>query len=193
MRKISSLICLAGTLSGLWLASAQPPFPPPGPPRGESSLDAFIARMMVFDENHDGKLSRSEMTDERLLELFDRADSNHDGVVTKAELKALYTRESASFGDDRPRDHRGDERGGPGMRPEVGQILPEMAQRALNLTAQQKASLAELQRDVDVRLDQLLTPVQKAQLQEMIKHGPGGPMPRPNGPGWPSNPQNPYR
>lgn len=181
MRKTSLFFCVAVNLLGARLMLAQPPFPPPGS-RGDSSLDAFIGRMMAYDEDRDGKLSRSEISDERLLDLFDRADANHDGTVTKAELKALYTRESAfNPGDRPPREHRGGpDGGGPGMRQE-GQVLQERTQRMLNLTAQQRATLADIQRDVDTRLDKLLTPAQKLQLKELQERGPFGPRPRPSG------------
>jgi hypothetical protein len=152
---------------------------PRGPGRSDSGLDAFIARMMAYDANHDGKLTRNEITDERLLELFDRADSNHDGVVTKNELKALYTSESAWFVNDRP-PGRGPG-GGPGrfggggpppMHEQPGRVLTDSAQRKLNLTAEQRAVLAEIQRDVDNRLDRLLTADQKAQLRRFDDRGP---------------------
>ncbi|MGO9110538.1 MAG: EF-hand domain-containing protein [Thermoguttaceae bacterium] len=58
-------------------------------PPNTVAVDAIVARMMAFDKNHDGKLTRDEITDPRLERLFDRADANHDGVVTKEELTAL--------------------------------------------------------------------------------------------------------
>jgi hypothetical protein len=67
-------------------------------PAAASGADAFVAKMMKFDKNKDGKLTKDEITDERLLSLFERADANHDGVVTADELKALYTKEGASLG-----------------------------------------------------------------------------------------------
>lgn len=111
------------------------------------------------------------MTDDRLLGLFDRADENHDGIVTKEELTALYTRESAPFAEGA---HGRPWGGGPGVRPQPGQILSDMTQRVLNLTAAQRSALAELRREVDRRLDQLLTTEQKAQLREIADRGPGG-------------------
>jgi hypothetical protein len=45
------------------------------------------------------------------------------------------------------------------------QILPSSVQTQLNLTAQQKRQVSELQQEVDRRLDQLLTNRQKQQLQ----------------------------
>jgi EF hand len=182
----TGLYYLAVTCFAMTLAAEQPR----GPSRYDSSVDAFVSRMMAYDANHDGRLTRSEITDDRLLELFDRADTNHDGVVTRAELKALYAAESSRFIDDRgpepggrgpgpgrggpPRDDHGDRgRGGPPpMRQQPGQVLSESAQRMLNLTPDQQAGLAEIQRDVDARLDRLLTADQKAQLKRMDDRGP---------------------
>jgi hypothetical protein len=167
MRNSACFICFAF----MFLAIAPAPAQPRGPSRSDSGLDAFIARMMAFDANHDGNLTRNEITDERLLELFDRADANHDGVVTRAELKALYITESAWFMNDRPPDHGPGPRPGPGrggpppMLQQPGQVLSESAQRLLNLSPEQKAGLAELQHDVDMRLDTLLTAEQKARLK----------------------------
>ena len=156
---------------------AQPSFGDGGPSRRPSTVDDFITRMMAFDDNHDGKLTRSEITDERLLDLFDRADANHDGTVTREELTALYAKESAAFGGGQRGGPGGPGRGGPGgpggpggLQP--GQILPEMMQRMLNLTPEQKTALAELQHQVDTRLEQLLIAEQKAQLKSMGQRGP---------------------
>jgi hypothetical protein len=77
-----------------------------GPGGGGPNTDSIVARMMSFDKNKDGKLTRDEVPDLRLQSLFDRADANKDGVVTKAELTVLFTREASSF--------QGGGRGGPG-------------------------------------------------------------------------------
>jgi hypothetical protein len=49
----------------------------------------LVVRMMAFDKKGDGKLTKDEVTDERLKRLFDQADTDKDGVVTKEELMAL--------------------------------------------------------------------------------------------------------
>src|SRR3954466_472623 len=77
-------------------AGAQPAPPPPGEarpgaesgrqPSRDRTTSSVVTRMMGFDKNKDGKLSRDEVTDERLHRLFDRADVDKDGVVTKEEL-----------------------------------------------------------------------------------------------------------
>ena len=63
-------------------------------PRGPAGADDLVARMMAFDQDKDGKLTRAEVTDERLVRLFDRADADKDGIVTKDELTALAAREA---------------------------------------------------------------------------------------------------
>jgi hypothetical protein len=65
------------------------------PSGAESSI---VTRMMAFDANKDGKLTRDEITDPRLLRVFDRADANKDGVVTKEELTALAAKIEAEEG-----------------------------------------------------------------------------------------------
>jgi hypothetical protein len=45
--------------------------------------------MMAFAKHNDGRLYRDEVTDSRLLSLFEDADTNHSGVVTKEQLIAL--------------------------------------------------------------------------------------------------------
>jgi Spy/CpxP family protein refolding chaperone len=62
---------------------------------------------------------------------------------------------------------------GGGMRP--GQILPSFMQDALKLTDEQKQKVADLQKDVDAKLDTILTAEQKDQLKQMRERGPGGP------------------
>jgi len=76
--------------------------------RTEDAGSSIVTKMMTFDKNHDGKLTKDEVTDERLLRLFDRADANGDGVVTADELKALADKEAAPA-----RDVNFDDRGGP--------------------------------------------------------------------------------
>ncbi len=79
-------------------------------PAHAAYVDAFVTRMMAFDKNKDGKLTRDEITDERLLRLFDRADADHDGVVTKADLIDLATKMAV---DDTGSGRRGGTGGGP--------------------------------------------------------------------------------
>ncbi len=65
--------------------------------------------------------------------------------------------------------------GFPGL-PQPGQILAPFLQDVLKLTADQKKQLAELQKEVDDRVQKLLTDDQKKQFAQMQKgFGPGGP------------------
>lgn len=117
MRALLAVVAVAALASQ---AVAQPPDRrPDGPnrdrPRGTGSSD-IVERLMAFDKNKDGKLTREEITDERLLRLFDRADTNKDGVVTKDELTALAKKmaeEQGADDEDRPGPGRGPDRRGP--------------------------------------------------------------------------------
>ncbi len=159
---------------------------------------------MAFDANKDDKLTKSEVTDERLHRLFDRADTNKDGTVTRGELNALQVRERAnargrSSGFGGPgggpggfggpggggRGGFGGPGGGP---PQPGQILPPMLRQRLGLTADQQKQVDALQKEVDAKLDKILTSEQKQQLKQMRERGPGGfgpggPPPGGGGPG----------
>jgi len=183
------------------LALAQPPQDAPdGGPKpaakagagNTAAVDALVKRMMAFDKNHDGKLTKDEVTDRRLLRMFDRADANKDGVVTKDELTAWATQlVSEEGGNGRRRRFGGP--GGPGGPggfgpPQPGQIMPRFLQEELKLTDDQKKQLAELQKEVDDKLSKLLTDEQKQQLKDMrprFARGPGGRRPGAGGPGGP--------
>jgi outer membrane protein assembly factor BamB len=66
--------------------------------------------------------------------------------------------------------------GGFGARPQPGQILPPFLQERLNLTAEQKKNVEELQHEVDGKLGQLLTAEQNKQFKELREGlGRGGP------------------
>jgi len=77
----------------------------------QEKVGNFVDRMMAFDKNKDGKLTKDEVTDPRLHALFDRADANKDGVVTREELEALFARENIS-GKGGPPDDDGPKGGG---------------------------------------------------------------------------------
>jgi EF hand domain-containing protein len=174
------------------------------------SNSLIVTRMMRFDARHDGRLTRDEIADDRLLRLFDEADANHDGIVTKEELIAVAAKLEAEVGGDS--DGRGGERGpgrpggpdggggfdgppgfgGPrvfGGPPRPGEVLPPGLQEMLDLTDEQRAEVAKLQKDVDERLAGILTEDQKAQLRNLADRGPGGP--RGGGPGGDGPPPGP--
>jgi hypothetical protein len=172
----------------------------------------IVVKMMAFNKKKDGKLTKDEVTDERLHRLFDQADTNKDGVVTKEELMALAAKLDTEGRDgDRggpggrggdgpgrrgpggPGGRGGDGPGGrggpggPGGPPQPGLILAPPLQDALKLTDEQKKQLDELQKEVDGKLAKILTDEQKKQLKEMKDNpgrgGPGGRGDR--GPGGP--------
>jgi EF hand len=168
----------------------------------------IYTRMMAFDKNKDGKLTKDEITDPRMMRLFEMADTNKDGVVTKEELLALAAKLDAEGGEpgrgpgdrgpgDRGPGDRGPGDRGPGDRgpggpggpggrfgpPQPGVILAPMLQDRLQLTEQQKKQLADLQKEVDGKLDKILTEEQKTELKRM-REGPPG-RPGEGGPGRP--------
>jgi Spy/CpxP family protein refolding chaperone len=68
---------------------------------------------------------------------------------------------------------------GPGMKggfgPQIGQIMPVFVQEQLKLTDTQKKDLEALQKDVDAKIEKLLTDDQKKTLKELKERRPGGP------------------
>jgi hypothetical protein len=62
--------------------------------QGQMDSTAMVQKIMAFDKNGDGKLTRDEVTDQRLISLLTRADTNADGSVTKEELTTLFQNES---------------------------------------------------------------------------------------------------
>lgn len=188
MRALAVVMFMGGLLAATSLTSAQPPGGNKGGRGGgkgggfgggkAATAEELVAQMMAFDANKDGKLTKDEVTDQRLSRLFDRADANKDGVVTREELTALFTKEMAAGGGfGGPGGPRGGGFGGPGGfgPPQPGQILPPFLQTQLDLTDAQKKQVESLQKDVDAKLDRILTADQKKALQEMRQRGPGGP------------------
>ncbi|MDG3004784.1 EF-hand domain-containing protein [Paludisphaera mucosa] len=165
-----------------------------GPPGGgpslskEADVQDVVARMTAFDKDGDGKLARGEVSDARLLGLFDRADADKDGAVTKAELTALAEAEHSDAPDF---DFGPPPGGGPGFdgfpgappsRP--GEVLSPPLRQALELTPEQRGKIDELQAKVDAALAEILTDAQKAELKAAARPGPGPGGPPPGrGPG----------
>src|SRR5262249_38714655 len=146
MKRLVYLITTCGLVAAIPMAMAQ---------RSGNSRDAtaktknagadgFVSRMMQFDKNKDGELTKDEFTDARLKRLFDRADADHDGVVTKKELIALAASEPAA-GRGGPGGFGPPGFGGPGGGPggprmgppRPGEILPAMLPDRPALTAEQ--------------------------------------------------------
>jgi Spy/CpxP family protein refolding chaperone len=70
--------------------------------------------------------------------------------------------------------------GGPGGPPQPGQVMSAGLQEVLKITADQKKQLEDLQKEVDAKLEKILTDEQKKQIKDMrAGPGPGGPRPGP--------------
>jgi hypothetical protein len=81
----------------------------PGAGRGLTA-DQIIERLMSFDKNKDGKISKDELP-ERMHRLIEMGDTNKDGVLDKDEIKALAAKLEkegfAAFADGGGRGGRG--------------------------------------------------------------------------------------
>lgn len=186
MRRLTGLTIFGTFVAAAATAAAQPPDDGPRP-GGDSGVANSVARMMRFDKNKDGKLTKAELTDARLRRLFDRADANKDGTVTKAELTTLASEFQERQGQGPPGfgggpgfgppDGFGGPPGGPGGMmgppPRPGDILPAPLRRGLRLTAAQIKQVDDLQKEVDSKLDKILSDQQKKQLKSMRQRGPG--------------------
>jgi hypothetical protein len=66
--------------------------------------------------------------------------------------------------------------GGPGRMGggQPGQIMPVFLREMLKMTDEQKKQMDDLQKDVDAKLEKILTEEQRKQLKEMRERGPGG-------------------
>ena len=196
MKKTAALTLMTGTL--LLAATAAVAQRPKGDAPSSKGENDFSSRMLKFDANKDGKVSEEEVTDPRLTRLFNQADTDKDGVLTKEELTAFASRPQTKGGFGGPGGPGGP--GGRGMMgmggpPRIGEILPGFFQDRLGLDEAQKKKVAELQKEVDDKLNKILTTEQAAQLKEMRQRGPGGPrgFGGPGGPGGPGGGPPPDR
>ncbi len=185
MRKSPLCLALCGVMLLCATAFGQPPRRGDGERGNQAAgdLNSFLSRLLAYDENQDNALSIDEVTDARLKPMLNRADNNQDGKVTRQELTAFYEKESSALGQSRggfggpPGGGPGGGPGGMGGPPMPGQVLPPFLQEVLQLSAEQRNELGELQKDVDARLAKILTEQQRRQLQQMRERaqGAGGP------------------
>jgi outer membrane protein assembly factor BamB len=91
-----------------------------------------------------------------------------DKVFVTTAVTDKQRKPSAGFGGGGP---MGGGPGGFGGPLPTGQILSPFLQEQLNLTAEQKKQLGELQKEVDGKVDKILTDEQKKQLKEMREGG----------------------
>jgi Spy/CpxP family protein refolding chaperone len=94
----------------------RPPGPPGGPGRGPRGVpaDDLVERVLAFDKNKDGKVTKDELP-ERMQHLIELGDTNKDGALDKEEL----TRLAAQLAREQPPSPPGGPpgRGGPGAPP----------------------------------------------------------------------------
>jgi hypothetical protein len=97
MRSIERLLApaLTAALTLAGAAVAQPPEQRQVPLRGLDrpapiTVDDVVARLMAFDKNKDGKLTKDELP-ERMHHLIELGDTNKDGALDKDEIKKLAT------------------------------------------------------------------------------------------------------
>lgn len=96
MSALTAVLVLAGA------AVAQPPDRGQGPPRefvrpAPLRVDDVVERIMAFDKNKDGKVTRDELP-ERMQFLIELGDTNKDGALDKDEIEKLVTSRATAPG-----------------------------------------------------------------------------------------------
>jgi Spy/CpxP family protein refolding chaperone len=179
IRHIGAITAAAAALAVS--ASAQPP-------QGGDPAEGAVKQAMAMDKNHDGKLQRSEVTDQRYIGIYDQIDTAKKGYVTPDQIRAYFRKMAAG----RPGGAGGPGGGRGGFRP--GQLMPGMLADRLKLTDAQKKQFDALQKEVDAKVAKILTADQKKQLEELrARGGRGGGRGEgggrgPEGPGGPGGP-----
>ena len=174
MKTILMLMLTAGILGLAGNTGAQPPSGGKRDGGGKGgggkggnvpTVEELVGRLMAFDKNKDGKLTKEELGDDRLARVFDKADANKDGQLTKEELQAFFKDQLANGagqgggrggpggpggpGGEEPRGGpggpggfgggpgggRGGFGGGFGGPPKPGQVMPDFLQQILGLSA----------------------------------------------------------
>jgi hypothetical protein len=144
-----------------------------------------------------------QMTDEqkeKLKKLQEQVDAERDELLTEEQRKR-FANPMSLFGFGMPPaqrdwDSRRDDGNPPRGRPvpgapfgftppRPGEVIPSVFHKALDLSTGQSTKLEELQKRVDVQLDEVLTKDQKSQLDQMQRAFVGGPGAGPRGFGGP--------
>jgi Spy/CpxP family protein refolding chaperone len=149
-----------------------------GAARRVLSVDDIVERIMSFDKNKDGKVTKDELP-ERMQGLIEKGDTNKDGALDKDEIKKLAT-DLARDGGFPGFGPAGFGPGGPPPgRPAPGTVLPPFLRNQLKLNAEQEKQITDLENETRTKLMKILTDEQKKQLEEARQRGPGGPPARP--------------
>ena len=120
MRVLLGLGLLTAIGGAAWLVTTATAQPPGGPPPGRgrdrgrpADIAGAVEKMMTFDSDKDGSLTKEEVTDTRLVALFESADANQDGKVSTEELTAQLTKDAEDLGPGGGPPGGGPDWGGP--------------------------------------------------------------------------------
>jgi Spy/CpxP family protein refolding chaperone len=127
-------------------------FSPNPPPSGKLISGSEITRLKFSDDQK-----------KQLDALQKEVDGKLDKIMTPAQKSQFKSPNAFQVGGPPPGSPGG---GGPGGPPKPGQLVPTFLQDGLKLTADQKKQLADLQKDIDAKLDKTLTPEQQKQFKE---------------------------
>lgn len=76
---------------------------------GGVNPEEMVNRMMQFDKDGDGRLSKEELP-ERMQRMMERGDTNKDGFLSKEELMELARAQAGAGGRGEGREREGDRR-----------------------------------------------------------------------------------
>jgi hypothetical protein len=194
-KRLGTALILGSLLLATCLA-ASPDEARPQDPKQDFDKKGFGKKGGPFGPGGPGGFGGPFGQQQKLVKQFDK---DGDGRLNAEERKAAreFLRKQGGgfggkgFGPGGKGKGKGPGGFGPGGPPQPGQILPEFLQGSLNLTADQKKQVADLQKEVDAGLSKLLTAEQKKTLQQMREmKGPLGGF-GPPGKGGPRDPAKP--
>lgn len=118
MLKTMLMTMLAGGI--FMLASTSEAQMPGGNQQGKgqggqnNQADAIINQLMRMDFNNDGKLSKYEVTDQRLMQVFDQIDTSRDGFIAREELTQFFqqmNQQQGGQGQQNQQNQQGQQKG----------------------------------------------------------------------------------
>ncbi|WP_149496802.1 EF-hand domain-containing protein [Roseiconus lacunae] len=137
----------------------------------ERKVSSALIKLLQYDADEDGNLTREELSDSRLQALFTRADKDSDDVLTKAELVAVVggnpsSAPTRSAGEPTQRS------GSPAVTDSktstvpLAVVIPDPLRDSLGLSQHQRDELARLQLEVDRKLKQILNAEQHSKAKQ---------------------------
>jgi hypothetical protein len=116
------------------------------------------------------EITRLKLTDDQkkqLDALQKEIDGKLDKIMTAAQKSQFKSPNAFRVGGPPPGGPGGSGPGGPGGGPpKPGQLVPAFLQDSLKLTAEQKKQLADVQKEIDTKLEKTLTAEQQKQFKE---------------------------